>query len=105
MPRRRASALLVLVLAAASLAGMPEQASAATKDTLPGIDVSHWQGKIDWTKVAADGVTFAIVKATEGRNYVDPMYATNAAGATANGIAVGAYHFASPGPQQGDATA
>jgi GH25 family lysozyme M1 (1,4-beta-N-acetylmuramidase) len=65
-------------------------------DSLPGIDVSHFQHAIDWTQVAASGVRFAFVKASEGTGYVDPMYATNQAGAMAAGITVGAYHFARP---------
>jgi GH25 family lysozyme M1 (1,4-beta-N-acetylmuramidase) len=73
--------------------------------TLPGIDVSHWQGTIDWAQVAAAGTRFAIAKATEGRTYVDPMYATNKAGAEANGIVFGAYHFARPDDTPGDAIA
>ncbi|MGE5460400.1 MAG: GH25 family lysozyme [Solirubrobacterales bacterium] len=71
--------------------------------SLPGIDVSHWQESIDWAQVAASGQRFAIAKATEGRSYVDPMYATNAAGATANGIMFGAYHFAKPDDTPNDA--
>ncbi len=63
---------------------------------LPGIDVSHWQHTIDWSQVAAAGTRFAFMKATDGRTYVDPMYATNRAGAAAAGIVVGAYHFARP---------
>ena len=65
-------------------------------NSIPGIDVSHYQNVIDWTQVAASGVRFAFAKATEGTGYVDPTYATNLAGATANGIAFGAYHFARP---------
>jgi GH25 family lysozyme M1 (1,4-beta-N-acetylmuramidase) len=65
-------------------------------DSLPGIDVSHYQHEIDWTQVAASGIRFAFQKATEGTGYVDPTYATNRAGATANGIVFGAYHFARP---------
>jgi len=71
--------------------------------SLPGIDVSHWQETIDWTQVAASGQRFAIAKATEGQSYVDPMYATNAAGAAANGIVFGAYHFAKPDDTPDDA--
>jgi GH25 family lysozyme M1 (1,4-beta-N-acetylmuramidase) len=61
-----------------------------------GIDVSHHQDLIDWTQVAASGQRFVFAKATEGRTFVDPMYTTNKAGAEANGIAFGAYHFAQP---------
>ena len=63
---------------------------------LPGIDVSHWQNTIDWFKVASSGTRFAFMKATDGRTYVDPMYATNRAGAGAVGVLIGAYHFARP---------
>jgi GH25 family lysozyme M1 (1,4-beta-N-acetylmuramidase) len=63
---------------------------------LPGIDVSHHQDVIDWAQVAASGQRFAIAKATEGTNFVDPMYATNKAGAAAAGMVFGAYHFAQP---------
>src|SRR5207342_1891362 len=42
---------------------------------LPGIDVSRHQGTIDWSLVASSGTRFAFAKATEGRTYVDPMYA------------------------------
>jgi len=74
-------------------------------DSLPGIDVSHWQGTIDWAQVAASGQRFAIAKATEGRTYVDPMYATNKEGAAASGLAFTAYHFARPDATPGDAIA
>ena len=70
---------------------------------LPGIDVSHYQNTIDWARVAGSGVQFAVMKATEGKNYVDPTFATNAQQAAANGIAVGAYHFADPSTSMADA--
>jgi lysozyme len=68
-----------------------------------GIDVSEFQGTIDWAAVDPDTVRFAIVRATKGRSYVDPNYATNVAGATANGFVVGAYHRAKPDGASGDA--
>ena len=70
---------------------------------LPGIDVSHHQGAIDWAQVAGAGVRFAFAKATEGRNYVDPQYATNKAGAALSGVVFGAYHFAQPDGTANDA--
>ena len=57
---------------------------------IQGIDVSHWQGLIDWTKVDRD---FAYIKATESTNYKDDKFALNWQGARDNGIKVGAYHF------------
>jgi GH25 family lysozyme M1 (1,4-beta-N-acetylmuramidase)/peptidoglycan hydrolase-like protein with peptidoglycan-binding domain len=62
-----------------------------------GIDVSHWQGTIDWKQVAAGGISFAYMKATEGGTYVDPRYTTNTKAAHPVGILRGAYHFARPG--------
>jgi GH25 family lysozyme M1 (1,4-beta-N-acetylmuramidase) len=72
---------------------------------LEGIDVSHWQGTIDWPTVAASGKRFVIMKATEGTGFVDPMYATNIAGARAAGIKATAYHFASPDATPNEAVA
>lgn len=56
-----------------------------------GIDVSHWQGKIDWAKVAASGISFAFIKATQNR--IDERFIENARGAKAAGLLVGAYHY------------
>lgn len=58
-----------------------------------GIDVSKYQGTIDWSQVASDNVSFAFVRATYGVTN-DPYFVTNAQGAHANGIKVGAYHYA-----------
>jgi lysozyme len=58
-----------------------------------GIDVSNHQGVIDWDAVAGDGISFAYVKATEGRDWVDKRFAANWTGAGAAGIERGAYHF------------
>src|SRR5215217_9613824 len=61
-----------------------------------GIDVSHWQGTINWPQVRSAGKEFAFVKATESTNYVDPTAAGNVANARAAGLLVGVYHFARP---------
>ncbi len=58
-----------------------------------GIDVSHHQGLIDWAAVAADGVEFAYIKATEGGDFAGTRFAENWRGAGAAGIVRGAYHF------------
>ena len=58
-----------------------------------GIDVSKWQGTINWNSVEGDGIDYAFVKATEGVNYVDNYFHTNMQGATAAGVYVGPYHF------------
>lgn len=56
-----------------------------------GIDVSHHQGNIDWRGVAASGISFAFIKATQNR--MDTMYIKNITAARAAGLLVGAYHF------------
>jgi len=67
-----------------------------------GIDVSHYQGVIDWALVAEAGMAFAFIKATEGTSEVDPQLQDNWSGAKAAGLLRGAYHFFQPGedPQQ-----
>ncbi len=70
-----------------------------------GIDISHWQGRVDWARVRTDGVTFAFMKATEGTSYADPTLTTNWAGAEAAGIYRAAYHFARPSTAAGSAQA
>lgn len=60
---------------------------------IKGIDVSKWQGNIDWTAVKNDGVQFAMLRASYGSSTVDPTFETNYQNAKANGIAVGAYHY------------
>ncbi|WP_420412381.1 glycoside hydrolase family 25 protein [Roseibium sp.] len=61
-----------------------------------GIDVSHYQGVVNWNKVAADGTAFAMIKASEGESYTDPMFTANWAGCKNNGISCGAYHYFLP---------
>jgi lysozyme len=95
-------ALAGTLIGAATPFGRPAQAGVAY---LPGIDISHWQGEIDWAQVKADGIRFVFAKVTEGNAFVDDRYAANRAGATAQGIAFGAYHFAQPSGGTADAIA
>ena len=60
---------------------------------LLGIDVSHYQGHVDWQAVRAAGCAFAFAKATEGTGVTDPFFAANWAGMKAAGLMRGAYHF------------
>ncbi|WP_299819938.1 GH25 family lysozyme [uncultured Roseibium sp.] len=60
---------------------------------LRGIDVSHHQGDIDWSMVAADDVAFVYMKASEGGDFKDGAFQKNWAGAGAAGLARGAYHY------------
>jgi len=58
-----------------------------------GIDVSKFQGDIDWNAVAGSGVKFAWIKATEGGDNIDARFQANWNGAKAAGVPRGAYHF------------
>ncbi len=58
-----------------------------------GIDVSRWQGEIDWDAVRGAGIRFAFLKTTEGSDHVDPRFMENWNGAARAGIPRGAYHF------------
>jgi lysozyme len=67
-----------------------------TPRILPGIDVSHHNGAVNWDEVASAGILFAYAKASESTGFTDPRFATNWAGMKEAGIARGAYHFFHP---------
>ena len=73
-----------------------EVVAQAAGDQTFGIDVSHWQGAINWTSVANDGIDFVWAKATQGVNYTDPNWFSYATGAHNAGLYIGGYHFATP---------
>lgn len=58
-----------------------------------GLDVSRWQGKMNWKKAWDNGARFAIVKASQGMSYKDPEFKRNIDGALEQGFAIGAYHY------------
>jgi lysozyme len=60
---------------------------------LPGIDVSHWNGVVDWQSVAKAGIQFAYLKATDGATGVDKTHALNCQRCKDAGIKRGSYHF------------
>lgn len=70
----------------------------SSKTVRAGIDVSKWQGEIDWNRVKEAGVEFAIIRAgyrgsVTGALVEDPYFKANVRGATAAGIPVGVYFF------------
>lgn len=70
-----------------------------------GVDVSHYQGKIDFDALADQGMRFAFIKATEGSTHVDPMLKKNSAGIENSDMRAGFYHFFSfdsPGMTQAE---
>lgn len=58
-----------------------------------GMDVSAYQGDIDYAKVKADGIEVVYIKASEGIRLEDPFFRTNYNNAKANGLKIGFYHF------------
>lgn len=65
-----------------------------SEDTLyDGIDVSSWQGNINYTQVKNAGIDIVYIKSSEGTYYVDSYFKRNYQNAKANGLKVGFYHF------------
>lgn len=58
-----------------------------------GIDVSQWQGYIDFTQVRRAGIELVYIKASEGTDFVDPFFYRNYANAKNEGLMVGFYHY------------
>lgn len=100
--RLTTTALTVLAVAAGTLAATATPAQAAT---IPGIDVSHYQGSINWASVRAAGIEFAFIKATEGTTFKDSRFNANYPASHAAGVIRGAYHFARPAASTGAAQA
>src|SRR4051812_18881429 len=76
--------------AAAAVAGKPR-----------GMDVSSFQGNVNWAAAARNGARFAYVKATESTVYRNPFFAQQYNGSARAGMLRGAYHFALPNRSRG----
>lgn len=104
VPRGRSAAAVVAVAAALALlmsfvAPVPT-AKAFTDESARGIDVSRWQHpepeSIDWERVAGNGESFAIIKATDPVDGPNPNFENDSAEAHEHGLIIGAYHKAHP---------
>ncbi len=96
--RARAAIISCLVWA---LVFCPASQSLATVvcpsgETQQGVDVSWWQGTVNWGQVAASGVTFAFARVSDGLT-ADGRFASNYAGIKTAGMIRGAYQFFRPG--------
>jgi lysozyme len=102
----RFGVLAVAALGLASCAILPKSRYPAKGDAKPhegvaaahaypihGIDISKWQGTVDWAAVRAAGTQFAFIKATEGGDHVDERFQENWWAAKRAGVPRGAYHF------------
>ena len=129
--RRLSTAATVLALAGTALAAGPSASAAGNPITHPdqdymgyslaarttpsvitpkvsglkGLDVSSWQGNVNWSSVKANGARFAYVKATEGTSYTNPYFSQQYVGSYNVGLIRGAYHFATPNTSGGAAQA
>jgi len=61
--------------------------------TLNGVDVSNYQGSVDWDEMASQDIDFAFIKATEGSSHVDKSFQDNWSKIAETDIYAGAYHF------------
>jgi lysozyme len=94
LPNALGAAFLALSLSGCSTIETAQQEQPVTDDfPIHGIDVSKYQGGIDWPAAAKGGVRFAYLKATEGGDRKDDRFQANWDGARAAGIPTGAYHF------------
>jgi lysozyme len=73
-----------------------QYAAVGEQMSLPGIDISRYQQKIDWGAVTASGVQFCFIKATEGARDVDVAFQRHWEAAATAGVVRGAYHFFRP---------
>lgn len=85
------SILLVAIIATISTQAFAF--SQSSEKLYNGIDVSEWQGNIDFGEVARSGIDVVYIRASEGRGYVDPYFRENYEKAKANGLRIGFYHF------------
>ncbi len=97
-------AVMALVLAAAAAVIAPRGVGADTgsrarcpgRTTVRGIDVSKWQGEVDWRAVRAAGIRFAFVRVSDGTTVLDATFARNWQAARAAGVLRGAYQYFRP---------
>ena len=88
---------IVGVIALTIMEQQPDELGTCGDWDTQGIDVSHYQGNIDWARVANEtNIKFVYIKATEGSTYKDSLYRRNTEQARQAGIAVGSYHYFHP---------
>jgi len=97
------------IVCALAVVGCAETAAPQTSDldqgvtvcgtgpTVKGMDVSVYQGNINWTQAKADGIQYAIIRVSDGLNSPDSKFDQNWSGSRAAGVIHGAYQFFEPG--------
>lgn len=84
-----------------AIEGTQGPAYSADVTQTPGMDVSSYQGAVNWSAAKSNGARFAYIKATEGVNYTSPEFAQQYNGSYGQGIIRGSYHFALPDRSSG----
>lgn len=86
--------LVSIIVSGCTLIGSENSSDASIANSnLTGIDVSKYQGKIDFERVKAAGIRYVFVRATEGITYQDAFFKQNLEEAREAGLVIGAYHF------------
>lgn len=67
--------------------------TSAIQNSIPGIDVSYWQGTIDWDKVKAEGIQFTFIRVGHGSRKLDTKFERNITEANRVGIPAGVYFY------------
>ncbi|RPD55962.1 glycoside hydrolase family 25 protein [Lentinus tigrinus ALCF2SS1-6] len=90
-----------LLTLSAVLASSNASPTPAKRDNPQGVDISAYQGTVDFDSLVANGLSFVYIKATEGTTYVDENFSDYYEGATNAGLIRGGYHFAHPSSSSG----
>lgn len=80
------------------------QVSSECRSLVAGIDISHWDGTINWSEVNGESIYFVYMKATEGTDFIDPSFEANWNGIRSTSLRRGAYLFYDPGLSATDQT-
>lgn len=86
-------AVLILVCALVYTGVIQINGLAASRYEIRGVDVSAYQGEIDWQTLSKENIDFAFIKATEGSTRVDEYFEKNLENAKKTDLKTGAYHF------------
>lgn len=85
--------LIITLMAAIGLKIIKISTLFAKTFLVQGVDVSHYQGEIDWEVLQMQNIDFAYIKATEGSSHVDEKFEENWKNASQTSLKIGAYHF------------
>ncbi|MDL2258958.1 LysM peptidoglycan-binding domain-containing protein [Eubacteriales bacterium OttesenSCG-928-K08] len=96
MPMKRAVSLaLCCMLCLVAVGGVAIALQPADDNLIAGLDVSKWQGDIDFEKVRDAGIEAVYIRSSRGSSYIDPYFEQNYERARAAGLDVGFYHYVS----------